>query len=164
MKYIENQDLNIHLHVTYGLKPRNFNIMKDFYRKLVKTTTTLRKELNVGRKWFPEIDLIVARDEPPFLFCIEFKYYHYLPTTWDVVKDLRRKIIILHVLKKHGVCQDAGIFLLDDGVCRRNNDLCSRVKTVLDDIREVLLLLEYYVSYEELLAMLKLIDNMKAHS
>ena len=100
----------------------------------------------------------------PLLFCIEFKYYHYLPTTWDVVKDLRRKIDILHVLKEHGVCQDAGIFLLDDGICRRNNNLCGRVRTALNDVREVLLLLEYYVSYEELLAMLKLVGNMKAYS
>ena len=65
MKYVENHDLNIHLHVAYELKPRNFSVMKDFCRKLVKATTTLRKELGVGRKWFPEVDLIVARDEPP---------------------------------------------------------------------------------------------------
>ncbi|WP_236752033.1 hypothetical protein [Acidianus sp. HS-5] len=118
MEYIENNNLSVHSHVNYELKPSNFSVIKDFSTKLDNAVTYLRNELYLNREWFREMDLIITENKPPFLFCAEFKYYHYFPTTWDVINDLKRKIVILSTLKKYEVCKDVGIFLLDDGICR----------------------------------------------
>jgi len=155
LTYIEGRNLNIHLHVNYGLKPSNFSIMADFHNNLSKAVKALRSIFGFGREWFPEIDLIITEDEPPFLYCLEFKYYHYLPTTWSIVEDLRRKAIILKTLKDHTVCRDAGILLLDDGICRRNEKLCRDIRDVLGDASHHLLVLAHYVSYDELISILE---------
>lgn len=61
---------------------------------------------------------------------LEFKYYHYLPTTWNVTEDLRKKVIMLKTLKNLGIRNDAGVLLLDDALCRRDYRKCREVKTV----------------------------------
>jgi len=129
--------------------------MADFHNNLSKAVKALRSIFGFGREWFPEIDLIITEDEPPFLYCLEFKYYHYLPTTWSIVEDLRRKTTILKTLKDHTVCRDAGILLLDDGICRRNEKLCRDIRDVLSDASHHLLVLAHYVSYDELISMLE---------
>jgi len=155
LKYIEEKSLDIHLHVNYKLKPSNFRLINDFYVKLSKAVKELRKALGSGRNRFPEIDLIITGSEPPFLYCLEFKYYHYFPITWNVVEDLRRKVSTLKTLRNYGVCMDAGILLLDDGVCRRNKKLCKEIERVLSDAHDYLLTLAYYVTYDDLVSIFK---------
>ncbi|ABP96326.1 hypothetical protein HA72_2187 [Metallosphaera sedula] len=157
LKNLENTS-DVHLHISYELKPENFSVITSFHERLSKAVTTLRKELNMKRAWFPEMDLIVTEDEPPFFYCIEFKYYHYFPTTWNIVEDLKRKVVILNTLKKYEVCKDAGIFLLDDGICRKNEELCNKINEVLNEANS-LMILSYYVKYEELLNALAKISS-----
>ncbi|WP_218259171.1 hypothetical protein [Saccharolobus shibatae] len=149
---------DVHLHISYKLKPENFSVIRSFNKKLSKALITLRKDLSMKRTWFPEIDLIVTEDKPPFLYCIEFKYYHYFPTTWNIIEDLKRKIVILTTLKKYGVCKDVGIFLLDDEICRKNKELCNEINEVLNKANS-LMILSYYVKYEELLNVLAKISS-----
>jgi len=155
LTYIEERNLNMHLHVDYELKPGNFSTMAGFHSNLSEAVKSLRSILGFNEKWFPEIDLIITEDEPPFLYCLEFKYYHYLPTTWSILEDLGRKATILKTLKDHAVCRDAGILLLDDGVCRRNNELCRGIRSILSNASSYLLVLAHYVSYDELIAILE---------
>jgi len=155
LTYIEERGMNLHLHVNYKLKPSNFSIMANFHDSLSKAVKALRSMFSFGKKWFPEIDLIITEDEPPFMYCLEFKYYHYLPTTWSVVEDLRRKVVMLRTLKDYVVCRDVGILLLDDGICRKNEKLCKDIKYVLDSASRHLLILAHYVSYDELISIFK---------
>ena len=141
---------SVHLHMSYVLKPENFSVITGFYENLSKAVAALRKNLGMKKTWFPEIDLIITEDEPPFLYCLEFKYYHYFPTTWNVVEDIKRKIVILNTLKSYGICEDAGIFLLDDGICRKDEELCNKMNRVLSNAGR-LMVLSYSVKYEELL-------------
>ncbi|MCE4613015.1 MAG: hypothetical protein F7C07_04205, partial [Desulfurococcales archaeon] len=89
LKYMEEENLRAHLHVNYRLKPDNFKMIADFYDNLNIAVKALRSRLHRGRNWLPEIDLIIVKDYPSFLYCLEFKYYHYIPTKWNIVGDLR---------------------------------------------------------------------------
>lgn len=150
LEYIESRKLDLHLHINYELKPTNFRVMKSFYRRLCEAVRYLRAKLKMSKRWFPEIDLIIAEDKPPFIYCLEFKYYHYLPATWNIIDDLKRKIAVLEVSKMYNVCKSVGLLLLDDTICRRDQLLCSELKNILGNVDKHILVLDYYVSYNEL--------------
>lgn len=72
---------------------------------------------------------------------------------WDRVEDLKKKVAILNALKAMGFAK-CGIFLLDNGVCRRSEHLCNEIKRVLSSAKKSLMVLSYHVLYEDLLTIL----------
>ncbi len=150
LNYIEEQGLKLHLHVSYRLKPTNFRFIEEFYDRLSKAVNILRKKLRLTSKWVPEIDLIITSDKPPFEYCFEFKYYHYIPVKINPLWDLRRKILVLDILKKYHVCKNTVLIILDDAICRKDLVLCNKIKNLLNNESKNLIVLSYYVGYDEL--------------
>jgi len=161
LKLSESKGIEVYLHVNYKLKPSNFKLTPRTYRGISSAVKVLKRRLGFKKNWYPEIDLIIAEEKFPFTYCLEFKYYHYLPNSWDVVKDLRRKVLILKTLRECDVCAETALLVLDDAICRRNERLCREVKDLVREASNELLVLTYHVSYDDLLRALHELGNCK---
>jgi|GEM_PF-2292644 len=161
LKLSESKGIEVYLHVNYKLKPSSFKLTPKTYRRISSAIKVLRRRLGFKRNWYPELDLIIVEEKFPFTYCLEFKYYHYLPNSWDVVKDLWRKVLILKTLRECNVCSETALLVLDDAICRRNERLCREVKDLVGEASNDLLVLTYHVSYDDLLKALHELDSCK---
>ena len=153
--YIENNSLGLHLHINYKLKPNNFRLINEFYIALQKCVKELRKILGFNKKWFPEIDMIIAGNRYPFEYCFEFKYYHYSPYTWNIIEDLKRKITTLTILKKYRICKDIVLAILDDYIYRNDERRYIELQRILNKAKKFMIVLTYSVSYSDIETALK---------
>lgn len=158
---LESKGIDMYLHINYKLKPSNFKLISRIHQKIQNTVKVLRLRLGFKRNWYPELDLIITENGFPFTYCIEFKYYHYLPSSWNVVKDLERKIQILKTLREYSVCNEIALLVLDDSICRRNDELCRGIRDLVRHASKDLLVLTYHVSYDDLLIALNELSNCK---
>jgi len=161
LKLLESKDMEMYLHINYKLKPSNFKLLPKTHQSISNAVEVLRRRLRLKRNWYPELDLIVAKEELPFTYCLEFKYYHYLPGSWDVVKDLQRKVLILKTLQEYGVCNEIALLILDDAICRRSRRLCRKIRSLVRKASNELLVLTYHVSYDDLLRSLHELGNCR---
>ena len=154
LRLLESKGMGMYLHINYKLKPSNFKLIPRTHQRILSTVEVLRRRLGFKRNWYPELDLVIAKEELPFTYCLEFKYYHYLPSSWDVVKDLQRKVLILKTLREYGVCNEIALLVIDDAICRRNKKLCGKIKDLVKETSNKLLILTYHISYDDLLRVL----------
>ncbi len=56
----------------------------------------------------------------------------------------------LSYLRRHEVCSKIDMVLLDDMICRLDENTCKKIQSLLNKWRKELLILDHYVSYEEL--------------
>jgi len=159
---LESKGIEMYLHINYKLKPSNFKLISRTHQRILSTVEVLRHRLGFKRNWYPELDLIITEEEFPFTYCMEFKYYHYLPGSWDAVKDLQRKVLILKTLRECGVCNEIALLVLDDAICRRSEELCKGIRDLVREASNDLLALTYHISYDDLLRALHKLSNCKS--